>query len=651
MNDLIQKITQEYISDYLEDSQLIDYTELKDTKGYSSVFMKDLPNTNVNGYPVASDIADSEGNRISSDEYRKLSPKQRSKYGLRYHYLPHSHELYLGTTGSGKTTGCIEPQLRALAAQKNKPHLFFTDPKGELFDRNAEELKAQGYRLFVLNFKNFAHSHKWNPLAELYDEKMKSIHVGDGVEVRKGMPDASLLRDFPIQMFKNGYYIYNKQAFPSKQELLDYIRLEKDIHDARVDDMINQLANMFIQVKSSKDPTWEYGSIDLLTGILLSMLDDAVHTEKTGFTREMMNIRTIQQYYTHLRDNVLGGNDYNRKNLDSIKLLQGKSDYIMSKMRTALDNAPNTMRSYCGVFDSCMKDWFLGHIFALTSTSTVDLDLDNPAPFAIFVITRDYEKSDFRIAGLFVDWVYRKVLEYAEKRSLKDGTANTRTIHFLLDEFGNIPEIKDFENKISTSRSRNIWFHLAVQSYSQIDLVYDADGNKRSQVIEDNCNSQIFLGAQNQETKERFSKQCGNHSVESFKSALSSEENELTQVPLVPVSDLDLIEPGKMYMKRTYMPTVTTQYVRSYICSELGLQPAGNSGLETCTPIDFEPYSGKKYSYAAVCQTSQVTVDIPDLTEDEKPEAEIELEIEKVEKVPSGDKLQKFGVKNKKWID
>ena len=55
---------------------------------------------------------------------------------------------------------------------------------------------------------------------------------------------------------------------------------------------------------------------------------------------------------------------------------------------------------------------------------------------ALFLITRDYEKTDFLVAGLFVDWLYRKAVEAHEKKLTK------RELHFILDEFGNIPAIK-----------------------------------------------------------------------------------------------------------------------------------------------------------------------------------------------------------------
>ncbi|MBR4420098.1 MAG: type IV secretory system conjugative DNA transfer family protein, partial [Clostridia bacterium] len=271
-------------------------------------------------------------------------------------------------------------------------------------------------------------------------------------------------------------------------------------------------------------------------------------------------------------------------------LLKNKTAETVAMMATALDNAPNTMRSYCGVFDGAFKDWVQAHIIALTTGNTVDIESIGDKNFAIFIVTRDYEKSDFQVAGLFIDWLYRKALEKAEK------TSNHKPLHLLLDEFGNIPKIKDFENKISTARSRNIWFHLVVQSYKQIDHVYNPE---RAIIIRDNCNAQIFLGAQNRQTKEIFAGECGKRFIPTLESKLNSSNNTICEVPLIPVSTLDLISPGHMFIKRLYMPVITSQFVRSYIAAQNGdfKHFKESNGLETCAKVYFESFSSAKYTF------------------------------------------------------
>ena len=127
-------LLEKYQKNLYETSKKITLDETNTLHGYESYFYEDLPKTNVKGYPVGSDFF-YEGNSYSMLEHEKLPKEIQEKCKLRYHYLPLCHEFYLGTTGSGKTTGCVEPQLRAIAYQKNKPNIFITDPKGEIYEK------------------------------------------------------------------------------------------------------------------------------------------------------------------------------------------------------------------------------------------------------------------------------------------------------------------------------------------------------------------------------------------------------------------------------------------------------------------------------------------------------------------------------------
>ena len=576
--------TQNYIDKVYGGSGMLCYDELGENRKVECYFYDELEEKEIKGFPFSSDYLLKDGSSCSQERYATLSEEEREGARLRFYYLPNSHELYIGGTGSGKTTGCVEPQLRAIAKQKNKPNLFLTDPKGELFDRNAQHLVDQGYRLFVLNFKNIKRSDRWNPLIELYDEQMKLKTIGKGVAKKTGELSPALTRMAPPSAFGGEYLTYRGMAFPDRKAVDLYIQGEKDAVAARVDDLINQFTNMMIQVQSTKDPSWEYGAQDLLRGLLHMMLEDAMNPEM-NFTADNMTFKTIRDIYMALKTPILAGDE----TLYEHPMTQGRSEQTLRLMCTALANASNTMKSYCGVFDGAISDWFQGHILSMTTGNTVDLDIDDGKPFAIFVITRDYEKSDFKIAGLFIDWVYKIMLEKAENGEI------TRPMHFLLDEFGNVPKIKDFENKIATSRSRNIWFHLVLQSYAQLDLVYSPD---TAIIIRDNCNAQIFLGSQNIKTRETFSTECGKIYVPSLRAELDNEVNDIIEVPLVPPTVLDIIRPGEMYIKRIYTPVIMAQYIRSYIMTENGDFPyAKSNGLDLFAPYNNEPISSAKYNY------------------------------------------------------
>ncbi len=549
----IKKLREEYIEKYLENSKCFNFRDL-DFKKFKVErhLYKDLANVDLKGYfPFASEYVDKDFNPTTSD-----------KGDLCYYFLPVLHELYIGTTGSGKTTGCVEPQLRAISALKHKPHLFLTDPKGELFERNAKHLKKQGYKIFTLNFKDIDLSDRWNPLHEMYDVNYKIKEILKAPLMRSLPVKENIIKYNKDSEYEDVYYLKDNYAFANYKDVMNYISNLENSLKSDVEDLVNEFVSMVIQVKSSKDPSWEEGAKRLLKGIIYAMLEDSVNNS-TKFTKKMMNIKTIKDLYHKMTSqahnvggvfNLLENEPFHYKKPD---------DYSIELMRPSMENANNTRRSYLTVFDTATHKWFDDKIVHLTLDNTIDIDNIGEQPFAIFLITRDYEKNDFLVAGLFIDWLYRKMIERSEK------TNKPEELHFILDEFGNIPHIRDFENKIATSRSRNIWFHLVVQSYAQIQTVYDEIGRStKSNVIIDNCNAQIFLGSQHYPTRERFSLECGSHNVLDLDSEIGQKETSFKTLPLIPLSRLDNITPGDIYIKRIFTPVLKSTFIRSYLAKE-----------------------------------------------------------------------------------
>ncbi|HBA37267.1 MAG TPA: hypothetical protein DCY94_00960, partial [Firmicutes bacterium] len=76
------------------------------------------------------------------------------------------HTLIIGQSGSGKTTALVDPQVYSLC--KHGESMVITDPKGEIYRRHANRLKAKGYKLVVINFRDPKEGNAWNPLTIPY---------------------------------------------------------------------------------------------------------------------------------------------------------------------------------------------------------------------------------------------------------------------------------------------------------------------------------------------------------------------------------------------------------------------------------------------------------------------------------------------------
>ena len=503
------------------------------------------------------------------------------------------HMMGVGGTGSGKTTGCVEPALRFLSSKKNKPCFMLTDPKGELFARNAKHLKQQGYRIFLINFKDVVHSDSWNPFFEIYDSWMRQKELTEKLTFHKPGTDISgfALQD-GIEQFDDavGFWSIDKKAFPTEDAAQRYITLDKSVILSETEDMIHQLVHTFIpdSMIGTHDPSWFMGAQEILKGLIYLLLEDALD-ERSGFTRDNMNLMTIRDYYDVIRNEVVDVSNNRIVPLRGTNKLRHKSptDESIKHMKAYFENAPTTTRSYLGCFENGMQKWFNTKIYTICNGDTINLNECSDEPFAVFLITRDYEKSDFTVAGMFIEYVYRQMLEKAEK----NGGTLDREMYFILDEFGNIPKIDNFENKIATARSRNIWFHMFVQSYAQLDVVY---GSQCSQIIRDNCNIHTFLGSQNYDTKNTFSKECGKQVIPRLSSVMNPDDYQVQETPLLPISALESLEPGQMFIRISGFPLIETHFERSYLCTEFtkdGSTTPEEMGVESM------PFNSEKYRY------------------------------------------------------
>ena len=137
----------------------------------------------------------------------------------------------------------------------------------------------------------------------------------------------------------------------------------------------------------------------------------------------------------------------------------------------------------------------------LTTTNDIDFEELGEKKTAVYVISPDSHSTYNYILTIFYGQLLQRLYALADR----SGGALHQPVYLLLDEFANIGKIPDFNQKLSTSRSRLISMSIIVQSIDQlIDLYKDLHEN-----IIANCDTQLFLGSQSIKTCEYFSKSLG----------------------------------------------------------------------------------------------------------------------------------------------
>ena len=190
-----------------------------------------------------------------------------------------SHVGVIAATRLGKTSSYVIPTVISFANQLNKKSMIITDPKGEIYRLTAKTLKKLGYKIILLNFRDYMHSECWNALTPIYRKYKSKDRIMDEVIV--------------VQT-KNG----SRNSFRGKI-YEDQMRLNEDVSRAQtmvindVSNDIDNLTTMLISVENQKDPFWEQAAQSLFKAFIWAMLEDSELKNEDKITEDTFSFNTI----------------------------------------------------------------------------------------------------------------------------------------------------------------------------------------------------------------------------------------------------------------------------------------------------------------------------------------------------------------------
>ena len=431
------------------------------------------------------------------------------------------HTMIIGTTGSGKTQTYINPSIRILSQIGTKPCMVITDPKGEVYNDNSIQLKEAGYRIIVLDLRYPYASTRWNPMDNAYVQYHRAAQLIKEIKIHRGDKPTTYdlkLADDP-KSFGEEWYEFNRSAYAKKEQIRSDLDAKAQELRDNAENELREVASSIVPIESKTDSSWERGAQDFLYGIMLAMLEDSMDPN-LGMTREKFNFYNLAKIATFKDDDP----DNPFGTVRNYCAFRDKFSKVPSLTSTAINNAPNTTRSYMGVLMSRISIFQDAGICYATSYNDMNFDDFTDQPTVLFIKVPDEKESRHCIATMCVSQLYKKLVEKAsetEKLRLK------RNVYFLLDEFANLPKIDKMDSLITVGRSRGIFFSLVVQSYSQLESKY---GKEVAETIRGNCNIQIFIGTEDQKTREEFSKMCGEVSIETQSTSTSKSDGEQSSI-------------------------------------------------------------------------------------------------------------------------
>lgn len=440
-----------------------------------------LPNVNKTGIVFQNSLRNGKYNISMKDEY---------------------HAMVIGATASGKSHLMVIPTIRILGHSGEKPDMVISDPKGELYQLTSNILKEEGYRVYKYDLRDPFSSSRWNPMQHAYDVYQEALNCKNNVKkcTNGASPERSGFKPIPGEKYGKEWYGFNGIAYPDLEQLKVAIRSTEEVLKDQAYGELRDIVATICPKSQANDPTWEEGAKDFLYGVTLAMLEDSANPE-LGMTRDKFNfynLYKIAMYKDPDPDNPF----------ETLKkyLLQGRDERkseVPQLTANVVNTSPNTAKSYFSVLSgkvSFMQDVGISY---LTSESDLDFSTFTDKPTVLYIVIPDDKEERYGLANICISQLYKRLVD---KTNTLVSKKLLRHCYFILDEFGNLPPIPKFDSMITVSRSRNILYELVIQSYTQLETKYGKDA---AETIKGNCNAQIFIGTDDQNTREDFSKRCG----------------------------------------------------------------------------------------------------------------------------------------------
>jgi len=305
-------------------------------------------------------------------------------------------------------------------------------------------------------------------------------------------------------------------------------RYYKEGNNDKAIELTDDLAlNILYDPSTNNDPFWEKTAADYFSGICLGLFEDAAENE--------ININSVNTFTT-VGEERCGSSTYDN---EYFKLKDKNSSAYINASGTI--SAPEeTKGSILSVFKQKIKLFASReNISEMLSHSDFDLKDIGRKKTAVFIIIQDEKKTYHPLVTIFIKQCYEALVDCAQENG---GKLKFRT-NFILDEFANMPPLKDVESMVSAARSRDMRFFFVIQNISQLSTTYSKEVGD---TIRSNCTNLIYLLSTELSSLEEISKLCGEIRVKVGK---DDKEHEETR-PLVTISDLQKMEKNSIIVLR-----------------------------------------------------------------------------------------------------
>ncbi|WP_392890002.1 VirD4-like conjugal transfer protein, CD1115 family [Eubacterium limosum] len=388
-----------------------------------------------------------------------------------YHYVSYHPKdisdnrnmMLVGSAGSRKTRGGIIPNVYKMIQRGESIILF--DTKGTNYAKTIKAAIENDYITRVYNLKNYEVSDGWACLKDIGTNIELAQQFSDVIIVNTKTPEEKASAKFWSDGERNlltFLILYVNQEYKERQAMLPKEKIKRE-------------------AAIEKDPDWNpingYGTIGRVYDMLLSgysgIAEKASQIMANNNERDFMNQHPGTQAW----------NAYNTN--EKKEVLSGVISSLLGRLR--LLQVP-AVRNMLGQDD-------------------IDLTLPSKKKCIYYISADDQDRGKDFLLALFASMFFIRVIAEADKNPSEKMAIG---VNMIFDEFKNMGIIPDFDNKISTVRSRGLSITICLQSMQQLESMYPDDW----QTIVGNCIIQVCMKAGDEQTADYFEWMAGRATAE-----------------------------------------------------------------------------------------------------------------------------------------